>query len=1069
MKNNSQEVCGLQCHCGAPIGRRDFLRSVGLGATALLGGPLTGVAGPFSEKDFESLVPRDKKLIAAWLRSLTERGHATAYTRNDLRFIGMPVGGLCSGQLYLGGDGKLWLWDIFNLPPDPAFASYAGPHYAKPMDSFSPIEQGFAIRVTSQGQSQIKTLDKRGFSQITFEGQYPIGSVKYRETDLPVLVDLEAYSPFIPLNTDESSLPATIMEFTIKNTGAQSVLVEIGGWLENGVCLASGKPGMGSRRNHICRDTQGVFLHCTATAKPMEKRTQLRDDILFESFESETYQGWTPTGTAFGNGPVEQDKMPSYQGKVGAQGKRLVNTHNARNGEDVYKADAHTGTLTSRKFVIERDFINFLIGGGGHSNKTCINLLLDGRVTLSATGNNDNKLKPTSFDVRAYAGKTARLQIVDQESGPWGNIGIDDIRFSDVPHQAIKELISEPDYGTMGMVLLGKDRQGIALPDAEPDNIFAEKHLTIPAAQERPFGSKLIGALGRKMKLKAGQSKKVVFAIGWYFPTMRREGFEHITGIEQLHRSYGKQFDSALSVLRHVARNYSSLAAQTHRWQHVWYDSTLPWWFLERTFLNTSILATSTCYRFDNGRFYGWEGTYCCPGTCTHVWQYAHAAGRVFPELERTTREMVDYGVAFHSDTGAMDYRAEAHRRVAIDGQAGTILRTYREHQMCADDSFLKRNWEKIRKSIEYLIHQDDNTDGILEGEQYNTLDASWYGEIAWLSSLYLAALRAGEAMAQDVGDKDFAVQCRKIADRGIPLLTERLFNGEYFIHRIDAKHKDAINTNDGCHIDQVYGQSWAFQVGLDRVVTQPECHKALEALWRYNFTPDVGYYRDHFDIIKGGRWYAMPGEGGLLMCTWPKGGAERAAGKGEAAFVSYFNECMTGFEYQVAAHMIWEGLVEKGLAITRTIHDRYHASQRNPWNEVECSNHYARAMASYGVFLAICGFKHHGPRGLIGFAPRLGAEDFRAAFITAEGWGSFSQRRMASKQTCQVQISWGTLRLNTIEIELSSEALRPRVMVRHQGRLVAHDVEQKGSQVTIHLKKAIKLMAGEALRIELV
>ena len=90
-----------------------------------------------------------------------------------------------------------------------------------------------------------------------------------------------------------------------------------------------------------------------------------RPDILFEDFEKETYEGWTATGTAFGKGPIESVKMPAYQGAVGARGKRLVNTHNASQGEDVVKADAHTGTLTSKEFKIERDYITFLVGGGG--------------------------------------------------------------------------------------------------------------------------------------------------------------------------------------------------------------------------------------------------------------------------------------------------------------------------------------------------------------------------------------------------------------------------------------------------------------------------------------------------------------------------------------------------------------------------------------------------------------------------------------------------------------------------------------------------------------------------------
>src|SRR5260370_38364309 len=85
-----------------------------------------------------------------------------------------------------------------------------------------------------------------------------------------------------------------------------------------------------------------------------------------------------------------------------------------------------------------------------------------------------------------------------------------------------------------------------------------------------------------------------------------------------------------------------------------------------------------------------------------------------------------------------------------------------------------------------------------------------------------------------------------------------------------------------------------------------------------------------------------MAGGGGLVMCSWPRGEGARV----QQGFDFYFNECMTGFEYQVAGHMIGEGMLLEGLAVTRAIHDRYHASRRNPWNEVECGDHYRRSMA---------------------------------------------------------------------------------------------------------------------------
>ena len=158
-----------------------------------------------------------------------------------------------------------------------------------------------------------------------------------------------------------------------------------------------------------------------------------------------------------------------------------------------------------------------------------------------------------------------------------------------------------------------------------------------------------------------------------------------------------------------------------------------------------------------------------------------------------------------------------------------------------------------------------------------------------------------------------------------------------------------------------------------------------------------MGPYRR---VYPNGRWYAMPGEGGLIMCTWPKGGRAGHGGKVYAGFAGYFNECMDGFEYQAAGHMIWEGLLTEGLAVCRSLHERYQATRRNPWNEVECGDHYARSMASYGVYLAACGFEYHGPKGHLGFAPRLGPDDFRGAFTSAEGWGTIAQKRDGRTQT---------------------------------------------------------------------
>jgi non-lysosomal glucosylceramidase len=136
----------------------------------------------------------------------------------------------------------------------------------------------------------------------------------------------------------------------------------------------------------------------------------------------------------------------------------------------------------------------------------------------------------------------------------------------------------------------------------------------------------------------------------------------------------------------------------------------------------------------------------------------------------------------------------------------------------------------------------------------------------------------------------------------------------------------------------------------------------------------------------------------------------------------------MNGFEHQLAGHMIWEGMVTEGLAIERAVHDRYHASRRNPWNEIECGDHYARSMASFGVFLAACGFEYNGPAGVLGFAPKMSPENFRAPFVTAQGWGTFSQSHDGRKMTTEIAIKYGKLKLSSLVLA-QPEKIQPNIV----------------------------------------
>ncbi len=1024
MKNESSSPAGQWA-------RRDFLKSSAATVLGLAFSRLPAMAGPFTRADFDHLVPADKKLSPDWVKSLFARGTPEVLRGSELKFVGMPVGGIGAGQLYLGGDGRLWHWDIFNQ-----VIGTGAEHYAKPMTPTSPVAQKFSLKLGDK----IISLDRDGFSDVSFRGEYPIGVVNYADSNVPLAVKLEAFSPFIPLNTDDSSLPATIFQFTVRNTSAAPIATTLTGELENCACLHHRKHN-GILNNHFVQAKAATILICSAAADANSSKSA-RPDVIFEDWNHANYEGWTVAGTAFGSSPVQKCLIPSYQGDVGGDTTRVVNSHASAPGASIEGKDGATGKLISREFVIDRNFIAFWIGGGkaeGES-KLGLSLFVEGKRVLATSGQNKNEMTLQYFDVAAYAGKNAHLEIIDDRLGAWGNVGVGKIIFTDErgKTEPIEKLT---DFGTLALALPG------GADESSGD-------------QSAAFGDQLIGSLGRKLTLAAGEAKTVTFVFAWHFPNLSIKG-----SFKDCGRYYATKYSSAQAVAEYVAENLSRLEEQTKLWRDTWYDSTLPYWFLDRTFLNASILASSTCYRLANGRFYGWEGVGCCPGTCGHVYHYAHSAARLFPDLESRTRENIDFGIALKPD-GAIHFRGEFNNIPAVDGQAGTILRALREHQMSADAAFLKRNWPKIKRATQWLIAKDANSDGLIESNQHNTLDTDWFGPVAWLSGLYLAALVGAAEMADEMGDAEFAKQCRQIVGAGRKNLVAQLFDGDYFINQVDPKHLDAINSGTGCEIDQVFGQSWAFQVGLPRVLPEQETLTALQSLWRYNFSPDVGPYRA---ANKPGRWYAMAGEAGLLMCTFPRRDWDfkRASGHGKAEWAAgYFNECMNGFEHQVAGHMIWEGMVMEGLAIERAVHDRYHASRRNPWNEVECGDHYSRSMASYGVYLAACGFEIHGPKGHIGFAPKLTPENFKCAFTSAEGWGRFAQRVEGEKLTAEIVVRWGKLIVKTIALENQHAH---SVKVRLGGKSIPAKFNRDKSRILLSLENVTTIGAGEMIEIVLV
>ena len=233
---------------------------------------------------------------------------------------------------------------------------------------------------------------------------------------------------------------------------------------------------------------------------------------------------------------------------------------------------------------------------------------------------------------------------------------------------------------------------------------------------------------------------------------------------------------------------------------------------------------------------------------------------------------------------------------------------------------------------------------------------------------------------------------------------------------------------------------------------------QALRSIWKYNWAPDVG---PHNEAHPPERWFALPGEAGLFTCTWPKSPYLKEG-------VLYREEVWTGIEYQVAGHMVWEDMVTEALAICRGVHERYHPAKHNPFNEIECGDHYARAMASWGVFTALAGFEYHGPQGHIGFAPRITPENFRAAFTAAEGWGSFTQTRTADVQREQIDLRWGQLRLTSLAFSVPRGWKTVETRVLLTGTAIDHNPVLRDGRLEIELSQELKLSNHDALEIEI-
>jgi len=598
--------------------------------------------------------------------------------------------------------------------------------------------------------------------------------------------------------------------------------------------------------------------------------------------------------------------------------------------------------------------------------------------------------------------------------------------------------------------------------DALLDDWSADGSLaTTSEAGPSSDGATVDAAIASRFELKPGESRTVSFILTWFFPNAAH-GYQQWGGRGNM---YANWWASSLDVAHEVLADMPDLAAATRLYHDTFYASNLPRWLLDRISSQVVVLRSPTCFWTRTGYFGGWEGCCsdrgCCKGNCSHVWHYAQAHARLFPQIARRMR---DQEFHFQQPDGGVPHR-QPTAFIAFDGQCGTILGAYREHLVSPDRSWLSAQWPAIRLAMDYTISQwDKDEDGLLTGPQWNTLDERLGGTSSWLGSLYLAALAAAEKMAIIEVDDEPAERYRRIREVGRRNQDKGLFNGQYYIQIPDTQ--PLRDYNHGCHIDQLLGQWWARQLDIEDLYPPARMRSALRSLLTHNFrTSFVG-------VKQVPRKFVSDHDAGMQMIVWPDG-------KRPANHMLYADEVMTGFEYAAAAEMIYEGMLREGLTIVKAASDRYDGRLRrdvtasdkaswgftgNPFGDDECGKFYARAMSSWSLLLACQGFIYDGPAGIIGFQPRYRPEDHRSFFSAAEGYGLFSQQHTEKTQSDRIEIRSGTLKIRALVFALPPDAEKPRITLHDGRRELSFEVDRRDGLIQLRLDAPLVLSVGHAL-----
>jgi len=537
-----------------------------------------------------------------------------------------------------------------------------------------------------------------------------------------------------------------------------------------------------------------------------------------------------------------------------------------------------------------------------------------------------------------------------------------------------------------------------------------------------------------KTDLGPRQEGTILFTLGWYFPN-------HISPKSgNIGHQYANWFGSSADVSRYLLANCDELRRKTVSFAEALYDTTLDDFVADAISAQLSTLPKCTWWT-RAGDFGVWEGFGCCGFHTTDItYDGSFSIIALFPELQKQQMIM---GAKHQREDGRIphfftpDFSQTDGDYARVDMNPQFVLLVTRDYLWTGDRKFLKTIWPYAVKAIENSKLLDADDDGLPDhGCERQTYDAwEFYGCPSYIASLWLASLKAGIRLAQEMEDAEKAKRWRAWYEKGVRNF-EKLWNGEYYV--LWREMQEGGRIDECCMTDQIDGDWFTALMGWGPVLPPERIKAALQAIFRYNYNR----------------------EDGLKNATYPPGKKPRISTYGNLQAEAPW----TGIEYAIASMFIDYGMIREGIEIVENIHDRYVRAGRI-WNHVECGDHYYRAMSSWALLLSLTGFRVDVPQGELAFAPALRQGSFRAPFVSATGWGTYSEENGLDAQTVTIEVKGGVVGFKRLRLGVRSGADKPRAMTAAlNGKGISCKVKAEGAGVVATFGKRLILMSGDRL-----